>query len=551
MIAAAIAAASWMPASALAVHAQWPPEPRLGTLFVHYGEEHWDDADGARIFPKVIEESAKFRPAAVMTSSDKSSDGTPENLVRWRGFMEVYDRAGVPYFAAVGNHDRKHKELLPEGIDPTGDISAYLSVFAGRSYPFGDGPPVADPRFAPRQRPADDPPGASTNYFVDVANTRWVFLDNSCFSFVNCDPLQNPPFPNPAGDRGQLEMLSRTAGEAKAAGRRVFVVMHMPTQDPRPGHSQPTPSAHTMGEGASPENASFERAAGAAGVDGVFAGHIKGQWTYTAAGVPYFTDGGAGGEVYVGSSERTGVDYGYWHGFRLVHVADDGRVTTDAVPVFRDGSLEVDGPDRLAPGATQVFTGRGEQPTVAGPRVMLELREPASERPNRPNLPTPAHVWTTSDPDVLKPVAATNDDPRRVPDRQTVSGRFEAACPGRAAIVVTAGHTSAGRTVTVASREGPLLQSVRRAARAFRRGRTTRIATVSLAQKVRLHIRVRRRGRTIRTLVRSCRSAGSVPVRWNGNGSRRRARPGHYVIEVRVLSDRAPQVRRFAVRTRR
>ena len=30
-----------------------------------------------------------------------------------------------------------------------------------------------------------------------------------------------------------------------------------------------------------------------AGITAVLVGHIKGQWTYTASGVPYFTDGGA------------------------------------------------------------------------------------------------------------------------------------------------------------------------------------------------------------------------------------------------------------------
>ncbi len=113
---------------------------------------------------------------------------------------------------------------------------------------------------------------------------RWVLLDNGCFSFINCDPLQNPGFPDAEGNQGQLEFLASEAAKANAAGDLLFVVMHMPTQDDRPGHTEPTPFEHTMGEGSSPENASFESAAAAIGVDAVFAAHVKGQWEYTAAG---------------------------------------------------------------------------------------------------------------------------------------------------------------------------------------------------------------------------------------------------------------------------
>ncbi len=539
-------------APAPAVHTPWPPAPAEGTLFAHLGEEHWDDPDGPRIFPKVIQESIRYRPAAVLTSADKSSDGTVANLETWRRYMEAYDRAGIPYYAGVGNHDRKAKPGFPEGVDPTGSLSNYESVFAGRPYPFGDAPPVADPRFAPRRRPPSDPPGASSYYAVDVGPARWIFLDNSCFSFLNCDPLQNPPFPDAEGDRSQLDFLRRAATEAGAAGRRVFVVVHMPTRDPRPGHTEPTPAPHTLGEGTSPENDLVERLAAQLGVDGVFAGHIKGMWRYGAGGVPYFTDGGAGGEVYVGSGEQTGVDYGYWHGYRLVHVAPGGGVTTDAVAIFRPKSLELDGPDRVERGSTARWSARGDQLTEEGAQVTLELREPSDARPNRANLPTPAFMWTTSNAEILRPLPGAGEDPRRVAERQTASGRFEAVCPGRAAIAVGSGWEGRARVVTVPSRDGALVRSIRPLTRGLQRGRSTPLVRVALAQPARVHVRIRRGGRTIRTLQRTCAGRGGVmTVSWDGNGRRRTAALGRYTVDVRVRSDRDPVVRRFTLRTRR
>jgi len=272
-----------------------------------------------------------------------------------------------------------------------------------------------------------------------------VFLDNSCFSFLNCDPYQNPAF-----ELGQTtyDYLAEQSQRADDRGQLLFVVMHMPTQDPRPGHTQPTPGPHTMGEGISPDNALFEQAAAAAGVDAVFAGHVKGQWVYEAGGVPYFTDGGAGGEVYVGAGEETGVDSGYWHGYRLIR-ARRGRVRTDAVPVFRQGGVAIDGPRRARPGELLQFTAAGRQPTTEGPAVTLELREPDPSRPNAANLPSPARIWSTRDRRILRPVAVRGDDPRRNPRLQTVSGRFRAKCPGFTVIRVKSGWEAARYGVRV------------------------------------------------------------------------------------------------------
>ena len=444
----ALAAAS----AAQAAKRPWPPVPKHGASFIHFGEEHLSDEDGMRIFPRVIKQSSRYRPDLVTASADKADDGTVENLESWRRLMRPFDRRGIPYFAGVGNHDRKARPGFPSGVDPMGDLSNYLDVFAGRPYPFGDAPPYRDSRLFPNQRPASDPMGASSHYAVEYGPVRWVFIDNSCFGITNCDSLQNPPFPDAAGNTSQYDFLATEAAKANAEGDKIFVVMHMPTRDDRPGHTQPTPGPHTMGEGTSPDNLLFEQAAAAAGVDGVFTGHIKGMWEYSASGIPYFTDGGAGGEVYVGPGEETGVDYGYWHGYRLIRVRK-GRIETDAVPVFRRNGISISGPTKIAVGEVAALEAIGQQPTKHGPDVKLELRAPDPTRPNVDNLPTPAHIWTTRNRSILRPVAAQNDDPRRNARRQTTSGRFKAVCPGFTVIRIKSGWESARYGIKVKGKE--------------------------------------------------------------------------------------------------
>jgi hypothetical protein len=361
----------------------WPPPGGPGQLYVHMGEEHWNDDDGLTLLPKVVADSIKFRPDVVTMSGDKANDGRVSELTRWRQIMEPYDRAGIPYFPGVGNHDGKQQ--TPEdvtdsagGVLPLRDITTYKEVFAGRPYPFGDAPPYRDPRFLQRSRPASDPPGASSHYFVDHANTRFIFIDNSCYGIVNCDPLQSPSFPDAEGNRTQYEFLARHTREAKAAGRLVFVVMHMPTRDPRDQeHSKEARENHVMGKGSSPDNLEFERRAAELGVDAVLLGHIKGQWLYRGRGdIPYYIDGGAGGELY--SDGPVGTDHGYWHGFRLLRVTGQ-RVGTDTVPIFVRGGIRITGPGRLQRGEVGRFEAFGRQPVFVNEKKVdnLELRDPA------------------------------------------------------------------------------------------------------------------------------------------------------------------------------
>lgn len=431
-----------LPATASAKRAKdpWPPIPKRGLFFAHYGEEHLDDDDGVRILPRVVRDTARYRPDLVTMSGDKASDNSLENLTGWEQAMTPYDRRGIPYYAAIGNHDRSPPGSQGIGsIFNGGSLGNYLETFADRPYPFGDAAPFQGEGFAPTERPASDPAGASTRYALEAGPARFIFMDNSCFSFLNCDPYQNPPLPDEAGNASQYEFMRSQASQANRSDQLAFVVMHMPTQDPRPGHTEPTAGPHTMGEGSSPDNASFEDAAFAGGIDGVFMGHIKGQWTYSSQNVGYFIDGGAGGEVYVGSSEETGVDSGYWHGYRLVSVRGNRIRTTDTVPVVSDAGISIEGAAELAAGSIGEFTATAQQPTEEGPKVELELRDPSEDAPNRVNLPTPARIWTTSDRRVLTPIAAEKDDFRRDERTQTVSGRFRARCPGSARLTITSG----------------------------------------------------------------------------------------------------------------
>jgi len=370
----------------------WPPATGNGQLYVHFGEEHINDADGATLLPKVVRASARYRPALVTMSGDKANDGEDEQFQLWLDVMKRYDRRGIPWFAAVGNHDRKAPPGFPGGVSPVADFAPYAEFFAGRPYPMGDGPGYDARGMRPRNRPEGDPDGASSHYFVDHRRTRWVFIDNSCWSIVVCDDQQTPSGQNRGGDEAQFDFLERVGQEASADGKRVFVVMHMPTQDPGDQiYREPTAVQHTMGKGplGTLDNTRFEQSAVVAGVDGVFLAHIKGQFLYQGeGGVPYFIDGGAGGELY--TTGPIGTDHGYWHGFRLIRVRGKG-FRTDTVPIFVKREITIEGPRRLEAGRKATFAAFGRQPVFNDPAKVatLELRDPDPT----PRSATAAPTW--------------------------------------------------------------------------------------------------------------------------------------------------------------
>jgi hypothetical protein len=321
------------------------------------------------------------------------------------------------------------------------------------------------------------------------------------------------------------------------------------------------------------DNPRFEEVAERSGVDAVFTAHLKAQVTYMGRGrVPYYVDGGAGGNLH--TSGPVGVDHGYWHGYRLVRVSR-GRVISDDVPIFADGGITLRGAGVVQRGRLERYEAFGRQPLSANPTKvdMLELRDP---RPVRPatgavaaqqgiptttpaeSLPSPARMFTSSDPFVLGPKAPAADDPRRDPLTQTKNGVFRARCPGRVRLRVTSGFETTVRKVRVPSRRGPIARSVRvtrrRGLRLRLRPRLAhRVARLVLAQPAEVLVRVRRRGRTVRVLEHSCARAGGLTVVWDGRAARRGrlVRSGVYRIEAKVRSDRRTIRRSRVVRVTR
>jgi hypothetical protein len=569
--ACALAVALTAPAAGAAT-VPWPPAEGTGNLFVHYGEEHWNDDDGMTLLPKVVADTARYRPAMVTMSGDKANNGNVDELTRWREIMGAYDTAGIPYFAAVGNHDRLTPPPNQPGFPPGGSTTNYLEVFKGRPWPMGDAAPYSDPNFLQRQRPAEDPAGAATHYFVDYHNVRWIFVDNSCWDITFCNTNgQNPADADP---RPQLAWLESRALEATNADRVVFVVMHMPTRDPRDQtYSDPTSVNHTMGKGVTQTDiADFERIASASGVDGVFLAHIKGQFQYVAGNVPYYIDGGAGGELY--TEGPVGTDHGYWHGYRLLRVTGP-NVITDTVPIFVPGTIKVNGPESLAAGAAAQFEAFGMQPVFNDPAKVpaLELRDPdpvprngvawvgpppiviygspflvflllgvVMSRPRtrrriaaaavpavagavaitgiaiaqhseptstpKESLPNPARIWTSSNPYVMAPAPSTTEDPRRNPVTQTHDGKFRARCPGKASVRITSGWESKGHRVTVPSAPGAHLRSLSPRAKTARAGKGTTLAKLRLRQRAEVDVRILSGGKRVAAPLHRCLTTG-------------------------------------------
>ena len=593
------------PAYAFKPAKPWPPADGPGVLFVHYGEEHWNDADGMTLLPKVVEEAINYRPALVTMSGDKDNDGETDQLEKWQEVMSAYDAAGIPYFASVGNHDRDAPPGALPGVPPPGSLAPYRAVFEQRPYPWGDASQYDDPALSPRERPAEDPQGAASHYFVDYGDVRWIFIDNSCWQITGCDTFQLPSAQTQGGE-GQFDFLERVAQEGTDAGKVVFVVMHMPTQDPGDqSYRETTARMHTMGKGTSPDNATFESIAAQTGVDGVFLGHIKGQFLYQGEGdVPFYIDGGAGGELY--TDGPIGTDHGFWHGFRLVRVVGD-RIVTDTVPIFVEGGIRIEGPESVTGGSDVQFEAFGKQPVFNDPAKVeaLELRDPDPQPAASSVLGgfwaygrwfvPPAAIFLVlgvatgvtlrrrvrfvalpaclAGLAVLSAVAvAQRSEPTSTPRsslptpaRIWTTGNPNVLEPIRSANDDprrnTATQTDSGafmavcpgraRVTVTSGWEAQRKRVTSRSAggkivRRIKAGRRTR---VKLAQPAEVEVRVKRRGRTVATLADRC-VARRLKVRWNGRDKSGRARQGRFRVQVIVKSDRKPIKRQRRIRIR-
>lgn len=596
------------PAAAKSTAEPWPPADAPGKLFVHFGEEHINDADGPTLLPKVVRQSARYRPLLVTMSGDKANNGEPEEFELWSDVMRIYDRKGIPWLAGVGNHDRDSRPL-PGGLNVLGNFDPYAEFFADRPYPMGDAGGYEAIR--PSARPADDPDGAASHYFADAGGVRWIFIDNSCWSIVLCNNIQNPSGQNEDGE-SQLGFMKRVSQEAERDGKLSFVVMHMPTRDPGDQlYRDPIAISHTMGKGVAGilDNPVFEQAASQSGVDGVFLGHIKGQFLYDGAGgIPYFIDGGAGGELY--TTGPVGTDHGYWHGFRLINVRR-GRFTTDAVPIFVGGGIEISGPDTLQRGARSTFEAFGRQPVFNDPAQVpaLELRDPDPVPRSGSAAALIGDLAKWAGPLIAIPLALMCAALAANPRRRRLAAPTLVAVGGLVVGGVAVAQQSEPTSTPVESLPNParmwttsdplvlrpvasetddprrnrrtqtadgefrggcpgrvrltIASGFERAStrvhvpsepgpivRSIRPGkpvvvdRRTKVARVGLDQPARVSVAITRRGRTVARLPERCERAGNSAIRWGG------AATGRYRVVVTVLSDRKPLRESFPVEVR-
>lgn len=445
--------------------AQWPPPPEDGAFdVVHFGEAHWNEGQGPETMPILVQDVVRFHPDFLIFSSDIADIGTTDRLVCFAQIMKPLSDAGIPWFDAPGNHDRL-PAAGPGGV-ANGDISEWRQVFASMPAPWGDAPAPDEGFLLPRDEP-DDGSGASTHYHFDYAPdeeavaVRVIALDNSQHSLTTADVDQYPAVGPGEKDASQLAFLQRTAAEADEAETLSWVVMHQPTTDPRDiSNVHPVSYNHTMGKGASPDNKLFEVMAEANGVDGVFLGHIQGNAVYTTGTTHYFIDGGGGGSPY--ALREVGTDTGYYYGFRVLRVfrtGDGWDYRTYFVPLV--DRIELKGPQSVLVGEEALFSATAIQPfdPKLPPRFGLAPNEPIALE-LRPvsavvdeSVPELAYVWESSNPKVLRPVAANTsdplDDPAFDPRSMTTGGTFEAVRPGVAFVTIRTGTHARTMKVTV------------------------------------------------------------------------------------------------------
>lgn len=451
------------PKARRAARPSWPPPPERGAFdVVHFGEGHWNEGQGPKTMPILVQDVVRFAPDFVAFSSDMADIGTPDRLGCFRLIMQPLVRAGIPWFDSPGNHDRV--AIAGPGGVAHGSIDIWREVFAAMPAPWGDARPASPGFRVPEDEPGDGK-GASTHYFFDYGRNgkpalRLIVLDNSQHSLTSSDPDQYPAVGPGARDPNQLEFFRRSAQEAHDEGRLAFVMMHQPTQDPRdPRYVHPISVNHTMGKGLSTDNQVFDALATATGTDAVLLGHIQGNAVYRVGDVDYFIDGGGGGSPY--SNGPSGTDTGYYYGFRILRVfRAQGEWSYRSYFVPLVDRIVVKGPSGVAVGdrvrlrATVVQPFDADLPPrfggVPNEPIKVELRR-VTEGPFQEAVPELAYVWETSDRSVLKPAsgnAGPARDPAFDPKTMTMSGVFKAVGAGTATITIRVGtHSRSVRVV--------------------------------------------------------------------------------------------------------
>lgn len=489
------------PADAVATLAAWPPpldqQQASRFDFVHYGENHHNEDGGPVINGAIFKESNLYGAAFLANSSDMATTGDALELGSFKRYITqgispicpgqepCQSKLEIPWFHSMGNHDRQ--PIAGPGGVASFENGVYRTVFKDQAFPWGEDPSKLPAGFTVPSvnDTANRKPGAATHYAVDYGQMRLIALDNSPHSFTTADALslqeeacggcrlvgQNPPVGPTFKHASQLAFLIDAVRDAKANGMLVFVVMHQPTTDPRyPGNVAAISTNHTMNKGATTDNKAFEVLAGQLGVNGVLLGHIKGSAVYDAFGVPYYVDGGGGGNPYAADSGGIySVDYGTYYGYRLFRIEGGTVQGSYLIPIVDRFELSLGGAPvggvaaPVSVGAALRFGATGVQPACtkgavasigfkgcSGRVIRVEMRPPSPPLGFEGAVPRPAYVWHTSNPSVVAPAAGSGSiDPNFDPATMSVDGRFVAVGAGTAEITIVSGWSRATVTVTV------------------------------------------------------------------------------------------------------
>lgn len=233
-----------------------------------------DNRNGYKTFGQIIDQINAFRPAFVIDNGDLVFGGEPN---RYRLFYETVSKLQVPLYTTLGNHD------IRENGRPI-----YTELF---------GPPY---------------------YSFDYLNTHFVFLDSSRgWTEKRAIPEE------------QYQWLESDL--QKAQGKRIIVISHIPSSDPRADlqpntypDKPPTEKTNLIEQQfqklsgtnnldhAFPDKEEAKRFEGLMsqyGVDTVYFSHIHAFFSYTRDKVNYIISGGAGAELLTKDS--------YYHYIRI------------------------------------------------------------------------------------------------------------------------------------------------------------------------------------------------------------------------------------------
>ena len=205
------------PVAPRAARAQWPAPPKTGAFdVVHFGEAHWNEGQGPKTMPILVQDMKAFDPDLVAFSSDIADIGTPDRLGCFRMIMRPHRSSRHPLVRLAGQ-SRSRSRGRPGGV-ANGKHRYLARVFADMPTPWGDDGTRQASSF-PRARP-DDGEGASTHYYFDYGPAgnpvvRLIALDNSQHSLTTSDVDQYPAVGPAQQMPASSTFLERVASEAE------------------------------------------------------------------------------------------------------------------------------------------------------------------------------------------------------------------------------------------------------------------------------------------------------------------------------------------------